>query len=110
MEATISRGIRLKADVAAVVEKRAIAVGTTFNDYIRESVDAFAGLSEQKYQTLLERRNELRDEVFLLLDEIRALEKEKERLRADRWRLLGREQQNYLFDLKAATVENELSR
>lgn len=104
MEATISRGIRLRADVAALVEKRAAADGTTFNDYIKESIDAFVGLSERKYRELLGQRNDLRDEVFLLLDEVRALEKEKGRLQSDRWKLLRNDQQTDLFETGDSTA------
>ena len=108
MEATIARGIRLKTDVVALVEKRATAAGETFNDYIKESIDAFAGLSEIKYQELLERRNYLREEVFLLLEEVRALEKEKERLQEDRRRMLGDGQQADLFDSETENTRSEL--
>ena len=91
MEATISRGIRLKTEAIKLIEERAASVGASFNEYIRELIDSFAALTENEYHAKRERRDELRKETLELLKEIEVLEFERDRLNEDKWQLIGSE-------------------
>lgn len=75
---------RIDRQLFDTIKNRAEITDKTITEYLKVLIDSFAGLSALELSRLTERRDDLRQEVRKLLDEVSALELEQERLVEDR--------------------------
>ena len=85
---THNMSFRVDSKVFEMLKTRSEVTGETLSSYVGAIIDKFAGLSANEVLSIKERRDELRDEVKSLFEEVGALEIVKDRLAVERGELI----------------------